>query len=50
MSDKWTLYYCSTGERATKNSWPTEDWAEYMAKQHNYHFPYPQREVYVEKV
>ena len=47
MSDKWTLYYCSTGERATKNSWPTEDWAEYMAKQRNDQY---KAQVYVEKV
>lgn len=34
MADKWTLYY-EDGSRASENSWPTEDWAEYMAKQRN---------------
>lgn len=47
MTDKWTLYY-EDGSRASENSWPTEDWAEYMAKQWNLSagFTY----VYVRKV
>ena len=46
MSDKWTLYY-EDGSRASENSWPTEDWAEYMAKQRNDQY---KARVYVEKV